>query len=80
LEEVVEERSSVGLVVVAGVVTLAEEDGNELGSGVEVGAGLARGFHAALELDGPGAQSVAEHAGVCFAPEAGHGRGLDLGG
>ena len=41
LEEVVEEGGAVGLVVVAGVVALAEEDGHELGSGLEVGAGLA---------------------------------------
>ena len=77
---VVEEGGSVGLVVVVGVVALAEEDGHELGAGVEVGAGFAGGFHAAVELDGSGAQSVAEHAGVGFAAEAGHGGGLDLGG
>ena len=41
VEEAVEEGRSVGLVVVAGVVALAEEDGHELGSGLEVGAGLA---------------------------------------
>jgi len=31
----------VGLVVVAGVVALAQQDGDELGSGGEVGAGFA---------------------------------------
>jgi hypothetical protein len=41
LDEVVEEGGAVGLVVVAGVVALAEEDGDELGSGSEVGAGFA---------------------------------------
>ena len=40
-EEAVEECLAVGLVVVAGVVALAEDDGYELGSGLEVGAGLA---------------------------------------
>jgi hypothetical protein len=80
LEEAVEEGFAVGLVVVVGVVALAEDDGHELGSGLEVGAGLARGFHSAFELDGPGAESVAEHAGVGFASEARHGGGLDLGG
>lgn len=70
-DEGVEEGGAVGLVVVAGVVSLAEQDGHELGSGGEVAAGLAGGFHAAVELDGAGAQAVAEHAGVGFASEAG---------
>jgi hypothetical protein len=80
LEEAVEQCDLVGLIVVAGVVALAEEDGRELGSGLEVGAGFAGGFHAALEFDGSGAEPVAEHACVCLAPEAGHRGGLDLGG
>ena len=45
------ERSSVGLALLDGVVSLAEQDGHELGSGLEVGAGLTRGFDRALELD-----------------------------
>ena len=55
VEEGVEEGGSFGLVVVSGVVALAEEDGHELGAGFEVGAGLADGFHAAVEFDGAGA-------------------------
>src|SRR5918994_7383064 len=74
------ELGPVGLALGAGVVALAEEDGHELGSGLEVGAGLADGFHAAVELDGTGAHAVAEHAGVGLLAKPGHGRGLDLGG
>jgi hypothetical protein len=86
-EEAVEEGGSVGLVVVAGVVSLAQEDEDELGSGLEgparraaleVGAGLAGGFHAAVELGGSGAEPVAEYAGVGLLAEPGHGGGLDL--
>jgi hypothetical protein len=62
------------------VVSLAEQDGDELGSGLEVGAGLAGGFHAAVEFGGSGAEAVAEHAGVAFLAEFGHGGRLDLGG
>ena len=62
--------------VISGVVALAQEDGDELGAGGEVAARLACGFHAALELDGPGAQPVAEHAGVGFAAQPGHRGGL----
>jgi hypothetical protein len=36
VEEPVEDGCSVGLVVVTGVVSLAEQDGDELGSGLEV--------------------------------------------
>ena len=79
-EELFEEGDTVGLVVVAGMVSLAEDDGNELGSGLEVRARLARGFHAAFELDRSGAQSVAEHARVGFAPEARRRGSFDLGG
>ena len=64
LDDLVEEGGAVGLVVVACVVSLAEQDGDELGPGLEVAAGLAGGFHAAFELDRAGAESVAEHAGV----------------
>ena len=79
-EEAVEEGLAVGLVVVAGVVALAEDDGYELGAGLEVRAGLARGFESAFELGGAGAQSVAEHAGVGLAPKACHRGGFDFSG
>ena len=46
-DDLVEEGCSFGLVVVAGVVSLAEQDGHELGSGGEVGACFACRFHAA---------------------------------
>jgi hypothetical protein len=65
-DEPVEEDGAIGLVVVAGVVALAQQDGDELGSGGEVGARFAGRFHAAVELDGSCAQPVAEHAGVGF--------------
>lgn len=80
MDKPVEEGCSVGLSAVAGVVSLADEDGLELDAGSEVAAGLARGLHAAVELDGAGAEPVAEHAGVCFAAEPGHGGRLVVGG
>lgn len=64
--------------MVAGVVALAEQDGNELGPGLEVGAGLAGRFHATVEVHRPSAQSVAKHPSVRFLAEPGHGRCLDL--
>ena len=44
-EEAIEDGLAVGLVVVAGVVSLAQEHGDVFGSGVEVGAGLAGGLN-----------------------------------
>jgi hypothetical protein len=41
LEEALEEGGSVRLVVASGVVALADEDGDELAAGLEVGASLA---------------------------------------
>ena len=79
-DEAVEQGGSVGLAVVAGVVALADEDGQELGAGAEVGAGFAGGFHAAVEFGGAGAEAVAEHAGVGFAAQPGHAGGLVVGG
>ena len=73
-------RWRLGVVALGGVVALAEQDGDELGAGGEVGAGLADGLHAAVEFDGAGAQPVAEHAGVGFVAEPGHRGGLDVGG
>jgi hypothetical protein len=64
------------VLVVSGVVALTEQDRRELWTGGEVGAGFARGFHAAVELDGAGAQPVAEHAGVGLAAQPGHRCGL----
>ena len=66
VDELVEKGCPVGLVSVAGVVALAEEDGHEIGAGLEVGAGLADRFHAAVELRGAGAEAVAEETGVGF--------------
>ena len=57
----------VGLAVAAGVVALADKDGQEFGAGAEAGAGLAGRFHPAVKFGGAGAQPVAEHPGVCFA-------------
>ena len=75
LDDLVEEGCAVGLVVVAGVVSLSKEDGDEFGSGAEVGAGFAGGLHAAFELDWSCAEPVAEHSGVGFAAQSGHGDG-----
>jgi len=80
LDEPVEQGGPVGLAVVACVVALADQDGQELGAGAEVGAGLAGGLQAAVQLGRPGAQPVAEHAGVGFAAEPGHAGGLVVGG
>jgi hypothetical protein len=79
-DEPVDERLAVGLVVVPGVVALAEEHGHEVRASLDVGAGLTRRLHPAFELDGSRAQPVAEHAGVRFATQSFHGSGLDLGG
>jgi len=66
--------------VVLGVVALAGEDGQELGAGAEVGAGLAGRFQAAVQLGGAGAQAVTEHPGVGLAAQLGHAGGLVVGG
>jgi hypothetical protein len=79
LDQLVEECGAVGLFVVAGVVGLALEGGAELDGGLEVAAGLAGGFHAAVELDWAGAQAVAEHPGVGLAAQPGHAGGLVVG-
>jgi len=79
LDELVEDGGAFGLAVVAGVVALALEGGPEFDGGLEVAAGFAGGFHPAVELDGAGAQSVAEHAGVCFAAQFCHAGGLVVG-
>jgi len=80
LDEPVEQGGPVGLPVVAGVVALADQDGQELGAGAEVGAGLAGRFRAAAGFGGAGAQPVAGHPGAGFAAEPGHARGLAAGG
>jgi hypothetical protein len=79
-DELVEDGGAFGLAVFLGVVALALEGGPELDGGLEVAAGSAGGFHPAVELDGAGAQSVAEHAGVCFAAQFFHAGGLVVGG
>ena len=66
--------------MVLGVVALAGEDGQELGPGAEVGAGLAGRFQAAVQLGGAGAQAVTEHPGVGLAAQLGHAVGLVVGG
>jgi hypothetical protein len=51
LDEFVEDGGAFGLAVFLGVVALALEGGPELDGGLEVAAGFAGGFHAAVELD-----------------------------
>ena len=80
LDELVEDGGAFGLAVFLGVVALALEGGPELDGGLEVAAGFAGGFHLAVELDRAGAQSVAEHAGVCFAAQFCHAGGFVVGG
>ena len=46
---------------------------------VSLRGGFADGLHAAVEFDQAGAHAVAEHAGVGFLAEPGHGRGLSDG-
>jgi hypothetical protein len=52
VDELVEEGGPVVLAVVAGVVALTGQDGQELGAGAEVGAGLAGRFQPAVQLGG----------------------------
>jgi hypothetical protein len=69
LDEFVEDGGAFVLPVFLGVVALALEVRPELDGGLEVAAGFAGGFHPAVELDGAGAQAVADHAGVFPAAE-----------
>ena len=64
VEEVGEESGSFGLVVVGGVVALADEDGHELGAGLEEATAFADRFVDAVEGCGPVAVSVAEQAAM----------------
>ncbi len=66
--------------MVAGVVALADQDGQELGAGAGAGAGLAGGLQAAVEFGGAGAQAVAGHPGVCLAARPGRAGALVAGG
>src|SRR5207302_2534946 len=75
VDEVVEESGTFGLTMSAGVVSLADEHGDELGGGGEVAAGLADRLERAAELDGARAEPVAEHAGV-LAAQTSHRRAL----
>ena len=58
--------------MIAGVVAPADEDGQELGAGTEVGAGFPGGLHAAVDLRRAGAQAVAKHESVGLAAQAGY--------
>ena len=64
VEEAVEELGAVVLVAVEGVVALASQDRDELGSGVEEPASFADRLEAAVERGGPRAVSVAEQPSV----------------
>ena len=78
VEEGGEDGCSVWLVVLGGVVSLLDEDGDELGCGVEEAAAFADGFEVAVERDGSGAVAVAEVASV-VGGEASHVAALDVG-
>jgi hypothetical protein len=71
-EEPVEDGDEVLLVAFGGVVALANEDGDELGSGGEVDAGLTDGLEGAVELGGSGAVAVAEEPALHLEPEPPH--------
>ena len=62
VDEAGEEVGPVGLVVLAGVVALAGEDGDELGAGLEEAASFADRFVGAVERCGPVAVAVAEES------------------
>ena len=68
-EDLVEEVPAAGLVSVGGVVALAEQDGDELGAGLEVDAAFADGFEAAVELDGSTAVAVAQQSPLLLFPD-----------
>ena len=76
--EAFEELNPVLLAEADGVVSLAPEDGQELGPGLEEPAALADGLEAAVEPDGPSAVSVPEQAAV-LSGDASHVGPLDAG-
>jgi hypothetical protein len=78
VEEAVEESGAVVLVAVEGVVSLASQDRDELGSGVEESASFADGLEVAVERGGPRAVSVAEKSSV-VGGKASHVGALDRG-
>ncbi len=71
VEEVGEEPGSFALVVVGGVVALADEHGHELGVSLEEAAAFADRFVDAVEGGGAVAVPVAEESAV-VSSEAGH--------
>ncbi len=78
-EKLIEEGDAGVLVVLGGVVSLAEEDGLEGGVGGEVGAGLADRLEVAVEHRRPLAPAVAEQAVVDLLAEAAHVGALGVG-
>ena len=64
VDELVVELGAGGVVVGGGVVALAAQDGDELGTGLEEAAAFADGVEAAVELEGSGAVAVAEEPSV----------------
>ncbi len=73
VDEHLEEVDSVVLVALGGVVTLGSEHRVEGVVGGVVGAGLADGFELTVELGGPVAVTVTQHALVVFDCELGQG-------
>ena len=61
-DELVVELGAREVGVVGGVVALAAEDGDELGSGLEEAAAFADGVEPAVEFEGSGAVAVAEES------------------
>ena len=64
VDEVVVEPGAGGVGVGGGVVALAAQDGDELGSGLVEAAAFADGLEAAVELERSGAVAVAEQPPV----------------
>ena len=77
VDEVGVETGPVVVVVVGGVVSLAGQDGDELGAGVVVGASFAGGFELTTQGGGSGAVAIAEES-VVFGVESGQGSGVDV--
>jgi hypothetical protein len=57
-QELVEQVGPVELVVLGGVVALAEQGGPELDAGLEEGAGFADGFEGAVQFGWAGAVAL----------------------
>ncbi len=63
-DEAVEELTAVALTALVGVLALALQDGDELGTGLEESAALTDALEGAVEQSGPRAVTVGEQSTV----------------